>query len=192
MKILHIFFQILKQQTDPNWSNFFFNSEKNKIYLIDFGATREYSKQFVDKYIRIIRGAADGDRQSVLNWSRELKFLTGYETKTMENAHIDAVYILGEAFSKNEEFDFGQQKTTKRINDLVPIMLKYRLTPPPEETYSLHRKMSGAFLLCAKLKAKINCKNLFDKIWTEYKFESSPNNNINNNYKSKINTSSSN
>ena len=139
--------------------------------MIDFGATREYSKQFVDKYIRIIRGAADGDRESVLKWSRELKFLTGYETKMMENAHVDAVCILGEAFSHNAEFDFGQQKTTKRINDLVPVMLKYRLTPPPEETYSLHRKMSGAFLLCAKLKAKINCKSLFDKIWTEYNFQ---------------------
>lgn len=40
-------------------------------------------------------------------------------------------------------------------------MLKYRLTPPPPETYSLHRKLSGAFLLNMKLKTKINCKELF-------------------------------
>ena len=107
--------------------------------MLDFGATREYSKNFVDKYIRIIKGAADNDCETVLKWSRELKFLTGYETKAFEQAHVDAVLILGEAFAKDEVFDFGTQKTTKRINDLIPVMLKYRLTPPPEETYSLHR-----------------------------------------------------
>jgi len=31
--------------------------------------------------------------------------------------------------------------------------------------------MSGAFLLCAKLKAKINVKPLFDSIWNNYKFQ---------------------
>ena len=30
--------------------------------------------------------------------------------------------------------------------------------------------MSGAFLLCAKLKTNINCKELFDNIWNNYKF----------------------
>lgn len=157
-------------QTDPNWSNFFFNKYTNRIYLLDFGATRDYSNDFVDKYIRVIHAAANNDREGVLTWSRHLKFLTGYETKAMETAHSDAVLILGEAFQRDEPFDFGQQETTRRINELVPVMLKHRLTPPPDETYSLHRKMSGAFLLCAKLKAKINCKPLFDEVWNNYKF----------------------
>ena len=47
-------------------------------------------------------------------------------------------------------------------------MLSQRLCPPPEESYSLHRKMSGAFLLCAKLGAKINCKAFFDEIVVKY------------------------
>lgn len=158
-------------QTDPNWSNFFFNKYTNKIYLLDFGATRDYSNKFVDKYIRVIHAAANNDREGVLKWSRDLGFLTGYETKAMNDAHTDAVLILGEAFSKNDLFDFSKQETTRKINDLVPVMLKERLTPPPDETYSLHRKMSGAFLLCAKLKCKINCKPMFDEVWNNYKFE---------------------
>ncbi len=88
----------------------------------------------------------------------------------MEDAHTDAVLILGEPFSMNKEFDFAKQHTTKQINNLVPVMVKHRLTPPPEETYSLHRKLSGAFLLCAKLKANINCKALFDETYKNYKF----------------------
>ena len=107
--------------------------------MIDFGATREFSKVFVDKYIKIIRAAADVNADAIIKHSIELKFLTGYETKSMKKAHADAVLILGEAFAKNEIFDFGLQDTTRRINNLVPVMLKERLTPPPDETYSLHR-----------------------------------------------------
>ncbi|MEE6511066.1 hypothetical protein FKM82_017269 [Ascaphus truei] len=76
--------------------------------------------------------------------------------------------ILGEAFASVEPFDFGMQNTTRRIQDLVPVMLKHRLTPPPEETYSLHRKMAGSFLVCAKLRAVIQCKELFERVYREY------------------------
>lgn len=36
-------------------------------------------------------------------------FLTGYESKQMEEAHVDAVMILGEMFRCRGEFDFGRQ-----------------------------------------------------------------------------------
>jgi aarF domain-containing kinase len=88
----------------------------------------------------------------------------------MITAHVDAVMILGEPFCSSEDFDFGTQDTTSRIQRLIPIMLRHRLSPPPEESYSLHRKMSGAFLLCSRLGANIPCKPLFDDIWANYKF----------------------
>ena len=59
--------------------------------------------------------------------------------QVMINAHADAVMILGEPFNQEEPFDFGRQDTTKRIQNLIPVMMEHRLTPPPEEIYSLHR-----------------------------------------------------
>ncbi|XP_058451192.1 atypical kinase COQ8B, mitochondrial [Malaya genurostris] len=157
-------------QTDPNWSNFLYDSETRKIMLIDFGATRFYAKPFMDDYMRIIQAATKNDRQSILQLSRKMGFLTGYESVAMENAHIDAVLILGEVFSVDGEFEFGRQSTTKKIAALVPVMVAHRLCPPPEEIYSLHRKLSGVFLLCARLNAKIDCKPLFAEVSKNYNF----------------------
>lgn len=89
----------------------------------------------------------------------------------MEKSHVDTVMILGEAFRMGDTpYDFGNQKITQRIQELVPVMVKERLCPPPEEIYSLHRKLSGIFLLCAKLQGRVKCRPIFDRIWSEYKF----------------------
>lgn len=83
--------------------------------LLDFGAAREYSLEFVDEYIKVIHGAFVRDRGVIVEHSRNLGFLTGYESPQMEEAHTDAVMILGEALASQEPFDFGAQSTTARI-----------------------------------------------------------------------------
>lgn len=45
----------------------------------------------------------------------------------MEDAHLDAILILGEAFASEEPFDFGTQSTTE-------IALKASLSFPGKET----------------------------------------------------------
>lgn len=164
-------FEFRCMQTDPNWSNFLYDEKSRRLMLIDFGATRFYTRQFMDNYLKVIIAATENNRELVQKLSIEMGFLTGYETQAMMTAHTDAVMILGELFSIDGEFDFGKQKTTQKIANLVPVMIAHRLCPPPEEIYSLHRKLSGVFLLCYKLNAKVACRPMFEKIVKNYKFD---------------------
>ncbi|KAF4629451.1 hypothetical protein G7Y89_g8691 [Cudoniella acicularis] len=150
-------------QTDPNWTNFLYNSETNKLELLDFGASREYPEEFITRYTKLLAAASVSDRDTVQKLSIELGYLTGHESRAMLDAHIASVLTLAEPFidSSPEVYDFKDQTITDRVKELIPVMIRERLAPPPEETYSLHRKLSGAFLLCARLGSRVRCRELF-------------------------------
>jgi len=169
-------FVFREMQTDPNWSNFLWNSETRLVELVDFGATRSYSSAFIDNWLRLLLAAAQQDREGCLRWSLKLGYLTGEENDIMNNAHVESLQLLATPFREDipQPFAFGPGSTwagvTADIRERIPIMLRHRLTPPPRETYSLNRKLSGAFLLASRLRATVDCKRLWDDVIHSYKF----------------------
>ncbi|XP_023530440.1 protein ABC transporter 1, mitochondrial [Cucurbita pepo subsp. pepo] len=158
-------------QTDPNWSNFVYDEASNIVNLIDFGAARDYPKNFVDNYLRMVVACANGDKDAVIEMSRRLGFLTGEESEVMLDAHVQAGFVVGLPFSKPGAYDFRASNITHSISNLGATMLRHRLTPPPDEAYSLHRKLSGAFLACIKLGAAVPCRQLLFNVYDNYHFD---------------------
>ena len=182
-------------QTDPNWGNFLFDPESGVLCCVDFGACRDFPASFVDPYLEMVVACARGDGDAVLLKSRELGFLTGDEARVMEEAHVAAALQVGRPFSLEAAelivpegdgdgdegsdkdkvpipvYDFGKARgLTSDVARQGRIMLEHRLTPPPEEGYSLHRRLSGAFLACIKLKARVPAAALLEEavaLWEE-------------------------
>ena len=154
------------QQSDPNWSNYLYDPEKDVINLIDFGAAKEYSEEFLMNYLSLIRACANQDREGVIDQSIRLGFLTGEETKEMFDAHVAASFAVGEPFNEvnRRGFDFATSDIPARTAKFGKVMLQYRLTPPPKEAYSLHRRLSGAFLMSTKLGAVVNACEALEEI----------------------------
>ena len=93
----------------------------------------------------------------------------------MLDAHVQSVLLLGQPFAKEmpQPFAFGPsaQSLTSKIRELIPFMLKHRLTPPPRETYSLNRKLSGAFLLCERLGVNVDCRAVWERETGRYRLD---------------------
>lgn len=94
----------------------------------------------------------------------------------MISAHLTSLFALALPFRQStssssatledNRFPFGTlgPQITKTVRSQIPIMLKHRLSPPPEETYSLNRKLSGAFLLCERLESRVDAASMYRNI----------------------------
>ncbi|NWZ88322.1 COQ8B kinase, partial [Poecile atricapillus] len=164
-------FQFRFMQTDPNWANFLYDPQSHTVTLLDFGATREFEREFTDHYIEVIQAAAERDEEKILRKSRDLKFLTGFESQALQSLHVQAVLLLGEPFGGPQPWDFGAlggQRTARGVRGLLPQILRGRLGPPPEPSYALHRKLGGVFLACARLGGRVHCRDIFQEIYESY------------------------
>jgi aarF domain-containing kinase len=82
--------------------------------------------------------------------------------KAMLDAQLNSLMYLAEPLSPNKDvFDFTGQDISGRVRENLPTLLRERLAPPPTESYSIHRKLSGLFLLFGKLGARIPCSKIF-------------------------------
>ncbi|KAL7579751.1 hypothetical protein ACA910_021892 [Epithemia clementina (nom. ined.)] len=160
-------------QTDPNWGNFLYDVSSRTTGLVDFGAAREYSKEFVDGYIRIVWASANRDVETLMDQSRRMKFLTGDENEEMLQAHKMSAFTVGEPFwgEGNKPFDFRGSNISTRMGQHTAVFLRHRRTPPPEEVYTLHRKLAGAYMLCIKLGSIVESRSILKDFVREHTFD---------------------
>ena len=160
-------------QTDPNWGNFLYDVRTRTTYLIDFGAARDYDESFVRGYLNIVKANADRDEKLLMDESIRMGFLTGDENDMMLEAHKMSGFCLGEPFQSYEPYNFKTSRITSRISEHGAVFLKHRLTPPPEEVYTLHRKLAGAYNLCIKIGAIVSCRDLLDEVIEHFEMKDS-------------------
>lgn len=143
------FFENCKVQTDPNYANFLFDRENQQLVLLDFGAVRSYSPEFVREYIVLMNHAKERDAQSCVNQGVAMGFLHPDERTETKLAFYDMIRASMSAFDeKRQPLYFGDKnyaelttETGKRFIQLIEF------SSPPNELVFLHRKLGGIFNL---------------------------------------------
>jgi predicted unusual protein kinase regulating ubiquinone biosynthesis (AarF/ABC1/UbiB family) len=149
-------------QTDPNFANYRVEPTGDRIGLLDFGSTREVPAPLAERYARICRALLAGDRAAVHAAAVEIGYLAADEQAERARGVVDLIWLVCEPIRHRGVYDFGRSTLPVRVRDLG-FDLAFRrgfLRAPPPETIFLHRKLVGSFLLCARIRARVDANAL--------------------------------
>lgn len=160
--LLRELFEFKLMQTDPNFANYKHDPVRQKIVLLDFGATRALPLALVEQYRTLAKGALAGDNASVLASARDMDF---FSPQTARN-HFSEIEEMTSAvitmLKVDEPFDFGKTALFDDIREKGMAIAADRRNwhIPPTDTLFVQRKLGGVFLLLSLLKARIDVRSL--------------------------------
>jgi predicted unusual protein kinase regulating ubiquinone biosynthesis (AarF/ABC1/UbiB family) len=149
-------------QTDPNFANYRIDSATDRVALLDFGSTREMPALLVESYARLCRALLAGDRAGVRAGAIEIGYVDADESASRLDGVVDLIWLVCEPLRHVGPYDFARSTLPSRARDLG-FDLAFRrgfLHAPPPETVFLHRKLVGSFLLCARIRARVDVRAL--------------------------------
>jgi len=160
--MLREIFELQLVQTDPNFANYRYIRETEQIVLLDFGATRSFTKKFATDYKRLLRAVITKDDEQIIDAAERI----GYKAKTTSDEYrqflVEVFCVALEPFTMDQEFDFANSQLSERISEISERAHSFKefwQTPPIDILY-LHRKLGGMFLLATRLAAQVNVHQL--------------------------------
>jgi predicted unusual protein kinase regulating ubiquinone biosynthesis (AarF/ABC1/UbiB family) len=147
-------------QTDPNFANYRWQAESQRLVLLDFGAARAVPEAVSEGYRRLLAAALAGDREAV----RIAGVAVGFLSPAVVAGHGDVIdamidVVLGE-LHRPGPFDFGDRTFVGALREQGMAIARDRANwhIPPADTLFVQRKISGTALLAARLKARVDVR----------------------------------
>jgi len=150
-------FEFGYMQTDPNFANFRWQAESQRIVLLDFGAARAVPPHIVAAYRELMVAGLTEDRAAL----RAALLSIGFVAPATLDRHgpaIDAMIdILIEHLGKPGLFDFADRSFVDRVRHHAETIVADRAAwhIPPADTLFVQRKVSGTALLAVRMQARM-------------------------------------
>jgi aarF domain-containing kinase len=152
-------------QTDPNYGNFLVRDNK-KLVLLDFGATVQYERSFVQDYCNVLIALDSRDDQKILDASIAFHLIDPRESDETKKKYISFMKLSLEPFSKNlQPFNFADKDYAARSLEVgrdFTSSLKY--SAPPKHILLLHRKLGGIFNILRKMEITLDLIPYWEKM----------------------------
>ncbi len=158
-------FQLQRVQTDPNPANYLYNLTSDQLVLLDFGAVRQFSDDFVHHYHTAICAATDRDTTALAEALETLGFFSQRHDAANRQVVLDIFIEATEPLRTPGAYDFGRSDLAQRIHQRGMAISS---TPdawhtPPADVLFLHRKMGGLYMLAAQLGAQVDVHAIFSQ-----------------------------
>ena len=169
-RVMTLLFQLLFRelfefrlvQTDPNFANYLYDSRRQQLVLLDFGACREYSADFSEGYRTLFGAALKNDKANIETALQQIGFFSQHIVEPQKIAVSELVALACEPLKQSHAFDFGTSDLANRLREAgmaLSMKQNYWHTPPADAIF-LHRKIGGLYLLAARLGARVNLYKL--------------------------------
>lgn len=158
---LHEFFEWGMVQTDPNLGNFLIQetSSTPRICLLDFGATRNYSSEFIQNYISLLESVANNRKEELRIYAIKFGLIDSRESESAFSCLEEMMKIAIKPFVSAEMkvFDFSNQNhLTESQNAARALVKELKFSPPPYQIFFLHRKLAGVYSILKSLDLQID------------------------------------
>ena len=145
-------------QTDPNFGNYLFDAASGRIALLDFGATEAVAPERVEHLREIGRALRDADAARVETASVVAGFIGADDPPAQVRGVIEMMLMAGEPLRHDGPYDFGASDLFSRVFAQGRAQFfgeGYARTPPPDLLF-LQREFIGSFMLCTRLRARVD------------------------------------
>ncbi len=159
-------FEFRTMQTDPNFANYLYRPDDGRIVLLDFGSTVNFTPEFTSKYARISRALIEQDDGASRRYAEDIGYLHPDDSADHAGRILDIIRLICEPIRYSGVYDFGASDLVSRARDAgFDLLWKSggEFRAPPPETVFLHRKLVGSFLLCARIRARVNVQDLISE-----------------------------
>lgn len=158
-------FDFALMQTDPNYANYRYDPDADRIVLLDFGATRSFAPAIVDQYRRLFRSGLSGDADGVRHAALEIGFVAAESEPRHQDAIFGMIEMAFAAMREKSVFDFGDTTLSRKMNDAGSALAADGFVPPPVpmDVLYIQRKFGGTFMLASRLKAKLDMNALIGR-----------------------------
>jgi len=155
-------------QTDPHLGNYKIKINLNgedQLVLLDFGATRRFTPEFMVLYKSLIKMALNDDIEGFRQVSYQLGFLAETDPEELKQSFQDFCFLTLEPFKTGDgtyhwkNNDLPSRASAKAMH----IIKNFSWRTPPQEILFLDRKTGGVFVFLSVLGADINARKILDR-----------------------------
>lgn len=159
------FLELRTVQTDPNFANYLITDD-DRIVLLDFGATLEFSSSFIDEYTLLLIAAYEHDRKNILKYGEKFGLIYEKDNLEAQNIFEDFLKDVFDQFKpENNPVNFKNSGLTSRLMEKGwNLWKKQRISNPHSDLLFLHRKIGGLFSLLRESGVNINLSLLWPQI----------------------------